>query len=193
MKVNIRLVEGNWDRGYVLDKHTLHSVCVGNNEYGHPIFDTTRTEVGEATYQLKYKFDWKQVEPLAEAVIKDLLPLLPKIDFIVPMPASNIRAKQPVSEIARAIGGAISVPVFYNLLVKKPGGASLKNLSTKEDKLVALDGAFSINDEITNVGKWDVLLFDDLFHTGASAQAATATLRTYSKVKGVYFAGLTWR
>lgn len=193
MKVHIKLVEGSWDLGYVLDKHTISSVCVGQNEYGHPVFETTRTEVGEATYQLKYRSDWAQSDPLATAVAKHLLPLLPRIGFIVPMPASNRRLRQPVSELAAAIGAKAEIPVFHNLLAKKPGGVSLKNLTSKQEKLAALKGAFGINDEIGNNGQWNVLLFDDLFHTGASAEAATAALRTYAKVKGVYFAGLTWR
>ena len=66
MEVNIKDITGNWDHGVVLDKHSKFSVVTGQNEWGHNIYDTTRTEVGEAVYQLKYKSDWTQVQPLAK-------------------------------------------------------------------------------------------------------------------------------
>ena len=53
MKTVIRQITGSWDLGYVLDKHVLSSVYLGDNAYGHPQFDTTRSEVGEALYKLK--------------------------------------------------------------------------------------------------------------------------------------------
>ena len=40
-------------------------VYLGDDEYGHPRFNTTRSEPGEALYQLKYRADWNQVQPLA--------------------------------------------------------------------------------------------------------------------------------
>lgn len=49
MEVNIKDITGNWDRGVVLDKHSKFSVVTGQNEWGHNIYDTTRTEVGEVT------------------------------------------------------------------------------------------------------------------------------------------------
>ncbi len=54
MKVNLKKIAGNWSSGYALDKHVLSSEFLGHNEWGHPMFDTTRSEVGEAAYQLKY-------------------------------------------------------------------------------------------------------------------------------------------
>jgi len=55
MKVNIRKLDGSWDLGYALHKHTLSSIYLGDNEYGHPQFDTTRSEPGEALYQLGHE------------------------------------------------------------------------------------------------------------------------------------------
>ncbi len=65
MKVNIRNTVGPWDNGFSLDKHTLSSVYTGDNQYGHPTFDTTRTEVGESLYRLKYRHDYSQVKVIA--------------------------------------------------------------------------------------------------------------------------------
>jgi len=193
MEVNIKDIAGNWDRGVVLDKHSKYSVMTGQNEWGHNIYDTTRTEVGEALYQLKYKSDWNQVQPLAQCLYEEAYPLFDRVGFILPMAASNIRARQPVTEIAQALGQLASVPCFDNLLLKAPGGGSLKNLNTKEEKVAAIANSFSVSPVITNHGRWNVLVIDDLYHTGASMEAACAALRGYNKINNIYVAALTWR
>jgi predicted amidophosphoribosyltransferase len=106
MKNNIREICGNWDRGFVLDKHTLHSEYIGDNEHGHPQFNTTRSEVGEALYQLKYKGSFGNVSPLAQEIVDNLVPKFGKIGLVVPIPPSRPRPKQPVVEIARAVAKA---------------------------------------------------------------------------------------
>jgi predicted amidophosphoribosyltransferase len=192
MKVSLKEICGPWDEGWVLDKHTLSSQCIGHNASGYPVFDTRRTEVGEATYQLKYRSDWGQAKTLAQAIADNIYPKLINVGFIVPMPASKARTRQPVTEVAEALGQIVGVPVFTKLLTKG-NGAALKDLSTKEEKIAAIGNSFSITDEIGSQGAWNLLLVDDLFDTGASMEAATNALRRYSKVKKVYVAALTWK
>jgi predicted amidophosphoribosyltransferase len=196
MQVQLKKLEGSWDLGYALHKHTLSSVYLGDDEYGHPRFDTTRSEPGESLYQLKYRGDWDQVKPLAAQVKKSLLPLFGKIGLIIPMPASTVRARQPVNEIATELGRLTDTPVFDNIIVKAPapqGSPQLKNLHGREEKDAALQGRFSINPAITNEGCWNALLLDDLFDTGATMDAVAKTLRTYKKINQVYAASLTWK
>lgn len=193
MKVCLREIRGIWDQGWVLDKHSVGSVCVGNNQYGHPIFETTRTEVGEANFQLKYRNDWTQTKPLAQAIADNIYPKLNNVGFIVPMPASNQRPRQPVTELAEELSAIVNKPMFQNLLTKSPTGTSIKNLNSKEEKISAIGESFSVNDEIENKGLWNVLVIDDLFHTGASMEAACKALRKYQKVRKIYVAALTWR
>ncbi|MDD2875644.1 MAG: ComF family protein [Acidiphilium sp.] len=196
MQVQLKKLEGSWDLGYALHKHTLSSVYLGDDEYGHPRFDTTRSEPGESLYQLKYRGDWDQVKPLAAQVKTSLLPLFGKIGLIIPMPASTVRARQPVNEIATELGRLTDTPVFDNIIVKAPapqGSPQLKNLHGREEKDAALQGRFSINPAITNEGCWNVLLLDDLFDTGATMDAVSKTLRTYKKINQVYAASLTWK
>lgn len=100
MKVSLKQINGPWDQGWVLDKHMVSSTFLGNDDRGHPCFDNQRTEIGEATYQLKYQKDWNQVGPLAQAVATNVFPRLDQVGFVVPMPASNIRQRQPVTEVA---------------------------------------------------------------------------------------------
>jgi predicted amidophosphoribosyltransferase len=193
MKVNLRQIAGPWDQGWVLDKHMLKSVYIGDNEAGHPQFENTRTEVGEATFQLKYRQKWAEAPKLAQVVADSICPKLKNIGFVLPMPASNQRARQPVSEVAKHLGGILKVPVFENVLVKKPTGKSLKDLQAKDAKLAALEGTMVLNDEIANKGRWNVLLIDDLYDSGASMEVATQALRGYEKVGKIYVAALTWK
>lgn len=196
MQNNVRKISGNWDAGFALDKHSLHSEYIGDDAYGHPQFDTTRTEVGEALFRLKYRNDYSKVEVLAADVVDNLVPRFSKIGFIVPMPPSYPRKRQPVVEIARAVGQLLGVPMFDNLLVKRPaasGTQQVKNLQGREAKVAALKGRFAIDPVITNKGRWNVLLLDDLFDSGASMEAACATLQTYEKVNRIYVAAITWK
>jgi predicted amidophosphoribosyltransferase len=196
MKNNILLIHGNWDAGFVLDKHTLSSTYLGDNEQGHPQFDTKRSEVGEALYQMKYRGDFSKADPLAAEIEKHLIPRFGKIGFIVPMPPSTARPKQPVAEIAKALSKRMGVPLFENLLIKVPapaGAPALKNLVGKQAKADALKDRFKVDDEIKNQGRWNVLVVDDLFDTGASMEAACAKLRTYNKVNKIFVAALTWK
>jgi len=196
LKVNIRNIAGNWDKGVALDKHTVRSIPKGSNESGHMQFDTIRSEVGEALYQLKYRGDWDQVEPLAQELATRLPSLFPNIGLIVPVPATNYRPKQPVLEIATALAKKLGVPSFDNIVQKEPAADSapqLKNLTTKAEKEAALTDRFSINDEITSRGRWNVLVLDDLFDTGASLEAVCAVLRGYRKIRKIYVATLTWK
>lgn len=193
MKVSLREIQGPWDEGWVLDKHSLGSVYTGHNEYGRPIFETTRTEVGEATFQLKYRSDWEQAKLLAQAIADNIYPKLAQVGFIVPMPASRQRPRQPVTEVANELGSLVEVPVFDSVLMKAPNGKSLKDLSTKDEKIEVIRDSFSVNNGISNNGCWNALVVDDLFHTGATMETACTVLRTYPKVSKIYVVALTWR
>lgn len=196
MEVQVRKIEGSWDAGYALHKHTLSSVYLGTDEWGHSQFNTTRSEPGEALYQLKYRGDWSQVGPLAVQVKDSLLPRFGKIGLIIPMPASTVRAKQPVNELAYELGRLTGIPVFDGMLVKAPapaGSPSLKDLHTREEKDAALAGRIRINQNIENDGRWNALLLDDIFDTGATMNAACEALRTYRKIDRIYAAAITWK
>lgn len=156
MKVSLKQINGPWDQGWVLDKHMVSSTFLGNDDRGNPCFDNQRTEIGQATYQLKYQKDWTQVGPLAQAVATNVFPMLDQVGFVLPMPASNIRQRQPVTEVALELGRIVGRPVFSDLLRKATTGKSLKDLHSKAEKVAAIGNSFSVNDEITTEGCWNV-------------------------------------
>ncbi len=196
MKVNLKGIFGNWNQGYALDKHTISSIFTGHDEYGHAQFDTLRTEVGEAVYQLKYKGKTECIEPLAEAVENHIVPRFPKIGLVIPAPASTTRHLQPVYEIAKSVAKRIGATYFEHMVVKSPTASntqSLKNFESKAEKEEALADRFLLNECITNEGKWNALVIDDLYHTGATSEAICNILSQYSKINNIYLAALTWR
>lgn len=193
MDVVLQQLHGHWNADWALNKHMIRSTYLGDDEYGRPRFESVRTDVGEATYQLKYRQDWGQMQPLAKALLDHVVPRLAAIGFIVPMPASTVRARQPVTEVAQALSALSGIPVFPDLLYRSRAGKLLKDLQTKEEKIEAIGDSFAVHDTIQGAGPWNVLVVDDLFHTGASLEAACAALRKYPKVRNVYVAALTWR
>ncbi len=66
-KFNPRKIYGSWSDGYVLDLHSTGSTYIGDNEYGHPQFETHRTEIGELLFRLKHRSDEKAANELVEA------------------------------------------------------------------------------------------------------------------------------
>jgi predicted amidophosphoribosyltransferase len=196
MEIHLRELQGNWSKGFALHKHTLSSVFTGNNEYGHPTFDTTRSDPGEALYKLKYKSDFAQVEPLAQALFDHIVPAIGSFKMIVPMPATKQRPRQPVMEIAEKLSQLTGTLYADKLLLKNPpppGAPQIKDLGTKAEKVEALSERFVLNEAfITNNGKWGALLVDDRYDSGASVEAACAMLGKYGKISEMFVATCTW-
>lgn len=191
MNVNVMQIKGDWDLGYVLDWHVESSEFLGHNQFGRADFDTKRTEIGEAIFQLKYRHDLTKIEPLAEAMVLNLKSAFQTASFIVPMPPSKSRGTQPAVELARKVAEKLGLPLFENILLKKGTTPQMKDIGTKEERVNALMGCFYINDGIKNSGSWDVLIIDDLYSSGASLSAATQVLRSYQKVSKIFVAAFS--
>jgi hypothetical protein len=50
-----RKLNGNWEKGFSLDLHSVGSIRAGTYANGRDKWDTYRTKIGEMVYQLKYK------------------------------------------------------------------------------------------------------------------------------------------
>ena len=190
MDVNVKQIDGVWTLGYSLDKHTLSSTPIGPNQSGHMQFDTTRSEAGEALFQLKYRSDYSQVGVIANQLSASFGQKFSTVSLVVPMPASTARSRQPVIEISIEYARLRGIPCCEDLLVKTGTTAPMKDIDSREDKVSALIGAFTVCDVLPE-GQYDVLILDDLFDTGSSLEAATIVLRNYSKIGNVYVATVT--
>lgn len=192
MEVNIKRIDGPWTLGYSLDRHKIRSIPIGPNEYGHMQFNTLRTEVGESLFQLKYRSDYAQVQHIAHQLYQSFSQVFDSAGLVIPMPPSKARQKQPVVEIAHEFARLKDIPCYENLLVKTKTTPPMKDLDNREEKVAMLMEAFSVYD-VLGAGLYDVILIDDLFDTGSSIEAATNSLRKYSKIRHIYIATVTWK
>lgn len=182
-------IPGRWREGYVLDYHTLGSTYLGDDEYGHPMFDTKRSDVGELLYRLKYRSDSAVLEELVDAAARFVQSWNPGVTILVPVPPSRARPQQPVHLIAEALGRKIGIPVDARGVARVKEITELKNVYAYDDRLRLLEGAHTV--EASVVRGQRVLLFDDLYRSGATMNAITAALYDEGAVADVYALALT--
>ena len=111
------------------------------------------------------------------------------IDAIVPIPPSDLdRPLQPVPLVAREVGKILGIVVDETYLRKVKPTPNLKNIEDLRERLEILRGAFRVDQRYT--GKV-VLLFDDLYRSGATLAMAAGVVRWAGHVKAVLVLTLT--
>ena len=177
MELNLKPLLGNWTHGWSLDQHTVSSSCGGGDGIDRPAFATERSEIGEAIYQLKYRADLTQVEPIARTVagfIRGRSELF-DVKAILAVPPSNWRRSfQPVQAITARLGELLALPAPDDYLFKSRETQALKGIADKRRRRQELDDAFAVRDK--RFAGQHVVLFDDLFRSGETLKAATAAL-----------------
>jgi competence protein ComFC len=195
MKSNPIKINGNWNDGYALDKHSISSYPVGINEHGHTEFYTTRTELGDSIYKLKY--NKLNTDEKINSVLNDITDTATafilqnwgiKIDAIIPMPPSVPRSTQPVFLIARELGKKLNIPVFYNV-VERLNSNQIKNLSQVEKGLLTYASFVKKNHNFSE--PVNILLIDDLYSSGTSANLVSKILKTDSNINNIYFLSIS--
>jgi competence protein ComFC len=189
VEINPTRIPGRWSNGYTLDLHTTSSGLAGRDGYGHPQFASKRSGLGELLYRLKFRGDKSVIPEIAEVVGTFAESYLPKVNLIVPVPPSTPRKEQPVILLAHAIGDRIGLPVFQDCVWKVRETLQLKNVFDFDERSRLLDGAFEIDRSVTN-GK-TVLLFDDLYRSGATLNAVNSLLYDRGGAKDVLALALT--
>ena len=174
MNLNSRPLSGGWDDGVSLDRHIVSSDFLGYNEYGHPLFDTKRTELGELLYRRKYRADRSAIAPIAQEVRDFVLKWQPSVEVIVPTLPSRKRLLQPVPEIASEAAKLLGIAIDQDSVRKIKETAELKNVEYAK-RLELLAGAYSV--EADNLRGKEVLLLDDLYQSGATLNAFARVLR----------------
>jgi len=190
VKIRPRKLQGPWANGFALDVHTIESRFLGYNAYGRPEFDTERSAIGELVYRLKNRGDRSAIAPIVDTAIEFLKNWRPAVDTIVPVPPSNTaRKNQPVIEVSKEISAQTGIPFCTLCLQKVKSTAQLKNIFELAKRHEALSGVFSA-ERARTAGK-RLLVFDDLYRSGATAQAATNVLFGEGGAFAVYLLTLT--
>jgi predicted amidophosphoribosyltransferase len=178
-----RQILGRWRQGFALDVHTIRSVPVGYNEFGHMQYDTTRSEVGELLFKLKNRADTSTIGEIAQTASEFMNQWHPPIRVIVPVPPSNARSIQPVALIASAISERLQIPLV-DCVTKTRNTPQLKNIFDLDERLKALEGAHAVDVGATQ-GK-TILLFDNLYRSGATMSAVTTLLYEQGQAAEVF-------
>ncbi len=168
-------ITGNWAKGYALDLHTTGSEYLGDDQYGHPQFNTTRSEIGQLLYDLKYKGK-KNVIPKIIIKIKECITGIEKFDYIVSIPPSNTdRPFQPVELIGQALSSEYKIPFLNDAIIKMRSTEELKNVSDISKRKEILEDTLSFNTKHDLKGK-NVLIIDDLYRSGSTLAVVTDLL-----------------
>lgn len=167
-------IPGRWRDGWALDHHTQSSVYLGDDEYGHPQFDTKRTEVGDLLYRLKYRNDASVTPQIVERLVRFLSEWRPDVSLILPVPPSRPRPSQPVYGLAQSIATVIGIPCSTTAITKTREAPELKNVYEHGERVRLLLGAHAI--DARQVGDQRILLFDDLYRSGATMNVIAGAL-----------------
>jgi competence protein ComFC len=182
-------IPGRWRQGFVLDYHTVSSTYLGDDAFGHPMFDTKRSDIGELLYRLKYRSDVSVLDDLTSAAVRFVRSWNPGATVIIPVPPSrSSRPQQPVYVLAEALSNHLGIPVEYAVTRIKET-PELKDVYGYDARLRLLEGAHEIAAPAVRGQK--VLLVDDLFRSGATMNAITSALYDQGGATDVYALALT--
>ncbi|HLP47994.1 MAG TPA: ComF family protein [Candidatus Kapabacteria bacterium] len=190
--VNIKpsRLPGRWREGFALDYHTISSTYLGDDEFGHSIFDTRRTELGELLYRLKYRSDSSVINEIALILATFINSWNPGVDIIIPVPPTrSARSFQPVLTLAEALSGKLNIPNVIDAVAMVEDIPELKNVYDYDERLRLLQGVHVIQSSIVKGRR--ILLFDDLYRSGATMNTITAELYDHGLAADVFALAIT--
>jgi predicted amidophosphoribosyltransferase len=168
-------ISGPWKQGYAFDIHTLRSEYKGDNEYGHPVFDTIRSPMGQCLYEVKFGQKIAAIKKIIQLLLAEdtFVKFISNIDIILPVPPSNkYRRLQPVVLIAQEIARALKKELRQDIL-SSSNSEEVKNLDMNE-KYARIKNSVGIEGQLDK--SKNILVFDDVFDSGSTLTAMTRAL-----------------
>ena len=92
---------------------------IGHNAFGHPVFATVRSPLGELLHRLKNRGDESVIPEIVDTVIAFLKTWGLRLDALVPVPPSNVTRKhQPVIAVAKVLSDVLGVALCEGCVTK---------------------------------------------------------------------------
>jgi predicted amidophosphoribosyltransferase len=168
-------IVGSWKKGYAFSIHTLKSEHIGDDQYGRPRFNTTRSPMGQCLYEVKYHQDTSSVNRIIDLLSKDddFRKFVESIDVILPVPPSNKNRRwQPVILVAQEIARIFRKDMRQDILASS-NSEEVKNLDT-EEKYDRIKKSIAVEKLLDKSQK--ILIFDDVFDSGSTLLAISDAL-----------------
>lgn len=113
-----------------------------------------------------------------------------KPDGLIPVPIHAKRKRRrgynQASELARALGKELKIPVYDNYVIRRVNTKPLKNMSPAE-RQNSLKKAFILGENVVKLST--VIIIDDIYTTGATIDAVAKVLLALGPMK-IYFVTL---
>ncbi len=189
MNINEQKIVGPWTAGFALDFHTVSSELNGADEFGRPKFHTVRSEMGEALYKLKYGQDPTYVDGIVATAYQFASARCERPD-VVPVPSTAQRKVAPVHLVGKKLAELLGVSFLPDAIQRTKQLPQLKDVSDFGERQQLLADAHTLNSPAQLRGK-AILVFDDLFRSGATLGAVTNELLKHGGVHKVFALTLT--
>jgi competence protein ComFC len=183
-----RRIPGRWRDGYALDYHTVSSEFLGHDEYGHPQFETTRSEIGELLFRLKYRSDTSVVSEIVDTAQTWFTTWKLRVELLVPVTPSRSRDIQLVLLLGKEIARRLNLR-FVEAVQRVREVPQLKDVHSYDERSQLLQGSHHVDAKA--VRSANILLFDDLYRSGATMNEITANLYDQGEAAAVYALAIT--
>ena len=139
-------------------------------------------------YRLKYGNDKSVITMIVETAADFVHKQKWAIDLVLPVTPSRVgRTVQPVRALSKALAVQLGVGFCPDCVVKVKNTPELKQVYDLEKRLAILQGAYAVAQ--AKVASKTVLVFDDLYRSGATLNSVCEALKDQGRVKSFYSRG----
>lgn len=139
--------------------------------------------------QRKYRQNLEALNTLVKTAAKFIKSWKVTLDAIVAVPPTRTRRFQPVFALATRLANEIGLPFLQDFVRNVKNAKELKNVFNYNERIKLLENAYRVRNQSLR-GK-TVILFDDLYRSGATLNAVTRVLYEQGQCSQVYALALT--